>query len=486
VRASGLAAGIGVLFGLAVWAASPRSAHAYDFSMELRTIGQGYQLRGFAPTGASTLLTRRRLTQYVNLNVYDIEPASWHGDGADRQGRNVVYLDASLRFDTDFGGFMMNRPVGTNEIRELQQNQVDVLYAFLGAKRLGGRVDLQLGRQIHFDVVDFYAFDGLDALVRLSHLFAVEAYGGTEVRGEAPLGSPIYELDGTSVGSRDPATRPGQASQLRPLMGAAAVLGPDGGLPVTARLAYRRIQSATADRLPGEPGWGVNDEKVALTINAAVARRVFLTGGFRYNLLLATFDDGQMALRVRASARQWLTAEATYLAPTWDGDSIWNVFAAGAYGDLRGTYELALWEGLRLYARGFARLFVGTPDQPERGSGWAGGGSAGVVWRRTRGVLRGDGYFDDGFGGRKAGVDVSGRWEILPRVVELEGRLTGYEWQSDQQPATDRGFVLGGQVGARWRLGDGIRLHVLGENNVGTFYTGQYRGLAVLELNASI
>ncbi|HVR01291.1 MAG TPA: hypothetical protein VMT47_04115, partial [Polyangia bacterium] len=107
-------------------------------------------------------------------------------------------------------------------------------------------------------------------------------------------------------------------------------------------------------------------------------------------------------------------------------------------------------------------------------------------WREPHGVVRLDGYFDDGFGGRKTGADLSARWEARPRAVELEGRLTGYEWRSDQQTATDRGFVLGAQAGGRYRLGEGVRLHLLVEDNVGTFYAGQYRGLAVVELDASL
>jgi hypothetical protein len=322
--------------------------------------------------------------------------------------------------------------------------------------------------------------------VRLTPRYAVEAFGGTEVRGELPLSAPIYERDGTSVGSRDPATRPAQAGQLRPLAGAALVLNPDGGGPVSWRLAYRRMWSATADQLPGEPGSGVDDEKLAMTFGAAVRRRVFLTGGVRYNLLLAKADDQQLALRVRASTRQWLGVEMAYLAPSFDGDSIWNVFASGAYRDLRGSYELGLTDGVKLYARGFARLFEAAPGEAEEAARWAGGGSLGVAWRRVRGLLRGDTYFDDGYGGRKAGVDLYGRWEVRPRVLELEGRLTGYTWRSDQQPLTDTGFVLGMQAGARWRVGEGVRLHLLAEDNVGTFYTGQYRGLALVEMNASL
>ena len=488
-RRFGRAASVGFGIGMAVWACTEARVWAYDFSIDLRTIGQGYQVRGFAPNGGNELLTRRRLTQLLNLSVYDIEPTRWHGDDDDRAARNVIYVDASLRFESDFGGYMTGRPEGAAEIRELQQSQVDILYAYLGGKRIGGRVDFQLGRQLHFDVVDFYAFDGADVLVRLNALVAAEAFGGTEVLGELPLSSPMYELDGTSAGSRAPETRPAQNSVIRPVAGAAVVFGGDGTdttAPVQARLAYRRTWAATANQLPGEPDTGVDDEKVALTASAQLARRVFLTAGLRYNLLLATFDDQQVALRVRASARQWLGLEMAYLAPTFDGDSIWNIFATGAYRDLRASYELTLCEGLKLYARGFARHFEAVADEPTDGSRWAGGGSAGVTWRRRRSLVRLDTYFDGGFGGRKTGADLSARWEARPRALDLEGRLTGYEWQSDQQTATDKGFVLGAQAGGRYRLGDGVRLHLLVEDNVGTFYYGQYRGLAVLELDASI
>ncbi|HEY7374017.1 MAG TPA: hypothetical protein VIF57_17785 [Polyangia bacterium] len=453
-------------------------AVAYDFTLGVRTIGQGYQVRRFAADGTNELLSRRRLTQYMDLAVFDIAPTAWRGDDGDR---NLLYFDASLRFDSDFGGYMLGRPTGQDEIRELQQNQFDILYAFLGGRNIGGRVDFELGRQIHFDLVDFFAFDGGDAIVHVTRKLAVEAYAGTEVRGELPLSAPIYELDGTSAGSRDPATRPAQNSMLRPLIGAAVAGGSDGG-PLFARLAYRRVWSATADQLPGEPDSGVNDEKLSLTAFAAWRDRVQAVGGVRFNLLLAEFDDEQLMVKLRTFGRQWLTLEHAYLAPTFDGDSIWNVFAAGAYRDLRASYELALGPEVRAYARGFARFFTA--------SGHAGGGSVGATWRRGRGLVRGDGYWEDGYGGRKIGVDTSARLAVR-RTFELEGRLTGYGWRGDQSSdmavsTSDQGVVFGVQAGGRWLLGQGVRLHLLGEDNFGTYYFSQFRGLAVLEVDASL
>ena len=152
-----------------------RPAAAYDFSVDLRTIGQGYQVRRFGADGNNELLSRRRLTQYMDLAVFDLAPTRWRGDDGDR---NLLYFDASLRFDSDFGGYMLGRPTGSDEIRELKQSQLDILYAFLGGRNVGGRVDFELGRQIHFDLVDFFAFDGGDAIVHVTRNFSVQAYGG--------------------------------------------------------------------------------------------------------------------------------------------------------------------------------------------------------------------------------------------------------------------------------------------------------------------
>jgi hypothetical protein len=113
------------------------------------------------------------------------------------------------------------------------------------------------------------------------------------------------------------------------------------------------------------------------------------------------------------------------------------------------------------------------------------GGNLGAVWRRGRGLLRGDGYWDDGYGGRKVGLDLVARLTLRPGF-ELEGRLTGYEWRSDLSPPAQGGVAVGAQAGGRYLLGPGVRLHVLAEDNVGTYYYAQFRGLAVIEVDASL
>ena len=234
---------------------------------------------------------------------------------------------------------------------------------------------------------------------------AVEAFAGTEVRGELPLSSPIYELDGTSAGSRDPATRPAQNAVLRPLVGRGHRGRRRGHGRWALRLAYRRVWSATAGSAAGRARRAASTTRSsALTGNAAWRDRDRTSsGGVRLNLLLGEFDDQQLALRLRLAATQWLTLEYTYLAPTFDGDSIWNVFATGPYRDLRASYEIGLGPEVKAYARGFVRLFEATRRsrrRPLRGAGRSGrgagrlaaGGSLGATWRRGRGFLRADGY----------------------------------------------------------------------------------------------
>ena len=52
--------------------------------------------------------------------------------------------------------------------------------------------------------------------------------------------------------------------------------------------------------------------------------------------------------------------------------------------------------------------------------------------------------------------------------------------------ASNGGVVFGAQAGGRYRLGQGVRLHLLAEDNVGTYYHSQFRGLAVVEVDASL
>lgn len=478
------------LFILLILALSARQAGAYDFGLSVRTVGQGYQERRYGSSGASELLSRRRLTQFLNLSVFNIVPEAWRGRDGDR---NSVSFELGMRFDSDFGQFLLGRPRGMDTIAELSQNQIDVLYGYLLARDIAGRVDLQLGRQLHYDLVDFYSFDGADLQLRAGRFVTAQAFGGTEVRGQMPLSAPLYEIDGTSVGSRDPATRPQQGEGLRPMFGGAVAL--DRGSPVDARVAYRRVLSPTVSAAPGEPTSGINHESVSMTADARWRDRVFLVGGARYNLLVAAWDDQQVGVRWRVGTRHLVSAEYSYLAPTFDGDSIWNVFGAGAYRDLRAAYDIELSTVWRAHVRGFLRTFVDPPGtaadtralgDAAEGGRQAYGGNAGADGRGPRGRARLDVYAEGGTGGWKVGGDLVGRFTVRPNVLDVEGRVTAYAWRADGVPEPRNSIMVGTAVGTLYRMSRNMRLHLLGENNTGTYYRVQLRALAMLEVDVTL
>jgi hypothetical protein len=481
------------------------AARAADFEVESETIGQGYQLRQFEGPNP-TLLDRRRLTEYLNLRVFRILPDDWTGPAHDR---NHIYFTSSMRFDTDFGSFLTSAPTGEDRIRELPRSlsidQFQLLYAVLGGVDMFGMLDFQLGRQIVYDLMDFYSFDGLDVRVRLPWWFAVEAWAGFEVRNEAPLASPIYELDGTSPGSRDPATClwlgsgnvptpyrcPDQNAELAPTIGAA--IESWGIQTFHGRLAYRRTFSATAGGTAGGllPESGLNEEKISYTLNASFGP-VRPYGGIRYNLLTDEWDELELGVRIKL-ARHSLLLEYLYNAPTFDGDSIFNVFAAYAYDDLRAIWTGPNWGRFRLWASSFVRFFNDTTEvtkheglnyQEPATYSEAYGATAGVNMRLSeRGFLRLDGYFDYGFGGTRGGADLSGRWMLLPETLELEGRLTAMYFAPDlQQQNQQETGSLGIQAGARYQMAQGVFLHGLIEENNNAYYHYQLRVLALLDL----
>lgn len=192
------------------------AAAAYEFEMRARTIGQGYSLRSFRLLGPSQVLARRRFTQVLSLDIFDIGELR-----GPRLGRALydqpyppegphVYFSSYLRIDHDFGDWGEGRLMVDNRVfdavdlvPELEDELLDIemLYAFVAAERLaGGWLDLELGRQLSVGVLDWWSMDGLTARVHAPHDIDVEIFGGVRVRDASALGSATTELDGTGSG----------------------------------------------------------------------------------------------------------------------------------------------------------------------------------------------------------------------------------------------------------------------------------------------
>jgi hypothetical protein len=483
------------LITLALLSLAP-PAYGYDFEVYAETVGQGYQLRA----ASDALVNRRRLSQQLGLSIYNIGPSDVVGRPLDR---NQLYVSASMRFDADFGDYPgLPEVSGRTPERELVPAAFELTWAYLGGRNLGGFLDFKLGRQLQIDLFEWRAFDGLSVEARTPIYIAVEAWAGLDVSGASFLDSPIYRADGVALGGNTIGSLAAREEDaLRPTFGVAA--HSIGYRDLVARIAYARTISYTGARQPGEPGSGVVDESVAFT-----ARGRLLHGlvhpwfGFRYSVLTGRLDEVQAGARLRLPKEQALQAEYVLSAPTFDGDSIWNVFASQPFNDVRVGWDGALAQ-LRLYARGFARLFgaattsgfvgVGGASNPGVDPERVAGLPTGVAWGASlgarvdspRGHARLDGFYEDGYGGLTAGVDLSGLVRIagdLRTGLVGEGRVSYLHFRDDSRPI-DHADSLGLQAGLRYTFVQGLTGHLLVEENVNRIYTSQLRVIGVLDLS---
>ncbi len=459
-------------------------ARGYEFEIDAETIGQGYQLR----SGDDTLVNRRRLTQYLGLNLYNLGPHDVIGRPLDR---DQFYVSVSLRFDGELGDYAtLPQLSGRTPERELLPDKLDILWAFVGARNLFGFVDAKLGRQIFVDLFDFYSFDGLSVELKSPVHLAFETWGGLNVGGASPVDSPVYRTDGVSLGG-NPIGSLGAREEdaYQPTFGFA--LKTIGLQFLQSRFSYMRTISFTGGPLqPGEPSSGVTDEKIAWTARARLLHGALIPWfGFRYNLLAGRLDEVQAGVRYTISPSHGLQLEYVFAAPTFDGDSIWNVFGAEAFNDVRLTYDF--WMGRwRLFARGFARLFGDQPtsnsgaQSPPELSSMAGGGSVGARVDFLRGFARLDGYYEDGYGGTKGGVDLNARVIAFGDIsdgLSFEGRVSYVHWQDDSR-TVNHADSLGMQAGGRFAFHRGLSLHLLVEENINRFYASQFRAMAMLDI----
>ncbi len=464
----------------------PGRARAYQIELDAETIGQAYTLRA----GDDTLVNSRRLTQYLGLNVYGLGPTDLYGQPLDR---DQFYVSISMRFDAELGDFSnLAEMSGRTPQDLLSADRLELLYALVGGRDLGGFLDVKLGRQILVDLFDYQSFDGLWLRAKTPFHVAVEAWGGLNVTGAAPFDSPVFRADGVALGGNEVGSLAArQEDALEPTFGVA--LSTFGLRDVSARLSYSRTISPTEDPQPGEPSSGVVGEQVGLTARARLFGGLIVPWfGLRYNLLAGRLDELHGGARLLVHRAHSLSLEYVFAAPTFDGDSIWNVFGAEACNDARLTYALTLGR-FGLFATGFSRFFgeertsqgAVDPSLLPLGTSVAYGGTAGAALASRRGSGRLDVYYQDGYGGQTAGVDLSGRVLVLGEWdsgVTVEGRLS-YVHFADDARAIDHADSLGVQAGVRYAIARGLTLNVAMEENVNRFYASQFRLLALLDIS---
>src|SRR6188768_3457422 len=186
-----------LLIGLSLGASlgSARLAHAYQTEVDATLDAQFYSLQ--SPYG-SPLVQRRRYTQTLSLNLYDLQ--------TDRRPLGPkLSFKSRLRLDADFGQRPEERnPDSASYIPGLVEAPVDVMYAYLeGQRYLNGSLGFRLGRQYVVDSLGFWSFDGAEVMLTTPAYIALEAYAGFEQRGGLPmLSSSRFEAGGVSRGDR--------------------------------------------------------------------------------------------------------------------------------------------------------------------------------------------------------------------------------------------------------------------------------------------
>ncbi len=516
---------LAVALGLLV---SSRPAMAYEFEVRSQTQAQGNTLHALRLTGPSLRLIRRRVTQSLQLHLWDLggkRSGLSAFDGEEPDGPEY-FFSSYLRLNHDFGSFA-NEPIlldgriqdAIDVIPELEDSllELDLLFAYVGAEGLlDGRLDLYVGRQMEIQTLDWFSMDGLKLRAHLPIPVVVEAFGGARVQESSYGGFSAMAPDGTSAAaceeyvegpfagsgswrpidglpgvSRSPFTSDDefcpQREEWMPTWGGA--IATEGAGRVVARLSYRRTQSRTvgllgeSDRLafedlglyPNEggqsPKWGVNEERLAASLRMPMrlASKTTLVpyAAARYSLLHGLIDEAHAGLRMGKSG-QSLESEIFYSVPTFDGDSIFNIFSTEPYSDLRTTWGYRGnplgWGG---YTRAWGRRYHSEDNANVRGghaNDYAGGLQVGTDyrWQRDR-RFRLDLFHEGGYGGQRSGGHLSAHWQWSPNTL-FRGRLSLVHFDEDLRSEL-RALNSGLQLGTTYLINEGVAASLLVEQN---------------------
>lgn len=525
-------------FIAAMLAAVAGPAHAYEFWLRARTIGQAYQLREYRLVGPDLFIGRRRMTQLLALRIFDIGDlsASRRESRLPDRGPRISW-QSYLRVDHDFGDYTTARltlppgPVRRDALDlypELAESVLglDLLYGYLQVDGLvDDRVTVQVGRILADDGWGQAGFDGIAAKVAPPAPVVVSASAGLRVRASSPLGVAGYELDGTSgAGCREyvEGPTPGSGSwrlidrnrtitnarlssdyelcpqrdMRQPTVAATlatARTGSWGGM-----LGYRRTWSETVglidarDRLdypdlglyPNDygqaPGTGVNEERFYARAWGQLEHgklRIEPFADARFSVLHGLIDRADAGVRLRRGDHL-LEPVIEYFFPTFDGDSIFNAFSIEPTTDVRVGYQYMPDQPTRGRASGWVRRYSHSGDLPATAFGVDAGieHTFGGAWR-----ARADALWDDGWGGRRLGGAADAAWR--PRSwLWTRGRVVVLGVHEDEA-SRGRKYVTTSTVGSMtFRIWERVGVHAIAELDYDAIQNLQTRVIAVIDL----
>lgn len=472
-----------------------RSATAYQAEVDATLDAQFYSLQ--SPYG-SPLVQRRRYTQTLALNLYDLE--------RDRKplGPSLSFK-SRVRLDSEFGQRAEERnPDSAAYIPGLYEAPMDLMYAYLDGQRyLGGLLGFRIGRQYVVDTLGFWSFDGADVVLTTPAYFAVEAYLGFEQRGGLPmLSSSRFEAGGVSRGDRS-GLAVGQSpsflqeSRLAPAFGVACESV--GLRALRARLTYRKVINRDAVLVSPflDNGGGLSyvaadrtsSERMAGSLRAEASDIGAALGSIVYDLYNRRVSQYALSLDWYASERLVFGSALDYFVPTFDGDSIFNWFAhrATTQAILRG--ELRVSRTLELAASAGAKRFAATAasgtslGDPEVQASYDYLATAGGRYRLWGGNLWLNAMAEAGEAGHRYGADVTGRQSFDGGYYDVLAVLSLYDWEDAlraERSATSFSYVLGGGVSPSFLDFSQGRLGLEWEHTMNRLVGQRFRMLATL------
>jgi hypothetical protein len=518
-------------------------AHAYEFWLRARTYGQAYQLRDYRLVGPDLFHGRRRITQLLSLRIFDVgDLAAKRRQARLPAGGPRITWQSYLRIDHDFGDYSNERVTLPGPIRrdildvipELGESlaNLDLMYGFLELEGFAeDALTAQFGRIVADDGWGTTAFDGGGVRFEIPGTpFALAASGGLRVRDASPLGVAAYELDGTSGAACHEyveAAMPGMGSwqlvdrnraitnrrltsdyefcpqrqKLQPTLAASVAMRDVHG--ISAELGYRRTWSETVgligsvDRLdfpdlglyPNEfgqaPRSGINEERLHARVHADLRAGSYALAPFasaRASLLHGVLDRGDAGIRVKGGPHAFEPV-VEYFFPTFDGDSIFNVFSLEPTTDVRLGYHYTPEATWRASASGWLRKYKHDVALPSV----AGGADASIehvfggAWR-----ARLDGLWDDGWGGRRIGGAGDAAWKRTGNHY-LRGRvvLLGVREDGTSALGARRYVTTSGVLSTTYRISEQAAVHAIAELDYDAVHQLQTRVIGVIDLSFS-
>lgn len=483
----------------------PKSARAYDAEVDASTVGQAYQLRGLS---GDPVLSRRRVTQTLQLGVYNLTDTS-------REGAPQVTFKARMRMDADFGmsreEYSLERGNLSRFVPLLQPAPVELMYGYLEGKRFAnGMLGFKIGRQYQIDPLGWYAFDGALFRVTTPAYFAVEAYGGWEVRGGLPLtNNPQigrFEMNGVVRWDRTDLPNGAypsiQQQSLAPVYGFA--LETAGPTWIHGRISYRKafntgqsfvagsgaLLGATAGEMGIYDRTRTSSERLGYGVNMTLGELAGLRGNLIYDLYGRQFSNIELGTDLFVHKRLTTSIDYTYWKPIFDADSIFNVFGYEPMDDFTGRVEVDVSDRMNIAADGMVRRYRSdSPDQKpgarQVASSAAPGGGLRIRyrWPSARLMLRGTGLTGDQ--GRRIGADLSYDQTLFERYF-IDGRISLWDFSDKlrtdasggSRDATSVGYV----VGAGYKLTPESNAMLQWEHDMNRLVGMRYRILAVLNV----